>query len=153
MNYIYISIITFFIIYFIWLGSANDNIKYGVTVGKIIKKNVSVISETNVTKKINGIKLYTNKFKYKLDITYSYKINDVQYTSHHNTKYVDRYDLDKILDDIQINKKIKIYYDKNNHGDCGISINQIKQNKTKYYYTISLLILLILIFYIVIAMY
>jgi hypothetical protein len=145
MNYKFfiLCFIVFVALYFIILGyqenSTNYSQDYIRTVGKIINKKIE--SEDNIEKKKN-----TNQFrhtkKFRIKITYMYKVNDKEYTGYYyndgkNEKFLKEEEYIPIGNTYNYVKYINIFYNKEKPHDNCIKLEEIQNRKKKTFYLLS----------------
>lgn len=145
MNYKIIIIVSIFFlaIYFIILGyqeNTNDYEKdYNKIVGKIIGKKIE--STDVITNKKN-----TNKFqhikKFRIKIIYNYEVNGKDYTGFYyndgnNSKFLDENEYIPIGNMYNYVKYINVYHNKKNPRDSCYKLGEIKNEKRKIYYLLS----------------
>lgn len=145
MNYrIILVIFIFFIaVYCIILGYQENTINYSQeyirTVGKIIDKKIE--SEDNIEKEKNSNKFKHNK-KFRIKITYSYNVNDKEYTGFfyndgNNSKFLKEEEYIPIGKTYKYVKFVNIFYNKEKPNDNCIKLEEIKNRKKKVYYLLS----------------
>jgi hypothetical protein len=146
-----IFIILVIAVYFIYLGYnekyADYNTIYSVTFGTIINKQIETKDIVEKDKK-NALLFKHNK-KFRLKITYTYKVDDKKYTGHFyndgtTSQYLDPEQYILIGKTYDLIRRVQIFYHNNKpHNSC-ISLSYIKNRWEKLYYIIGVGMLLTL---------
>jgi hypothetical protein len=146
MNYKFFIVcsIVFIALYFIILGYQENSTDYSQnyirTVGKIINKKIE--SEDNIEKKKN-----TNQFKhikkFRIKITYNYKVNDKEYTGNYyndgkSNKFLEEEEYIPIGNTYNYVKLINVFYNKEKPHDSCIKLEEIQNRKKKIFYLLSI---------------
>lgn len=145
---IILVIISLLCLLMIFWGYTDDDINsYMPKKAKIINKSLETFNSADPTKTLSGINVFSQKFKYRIQNHYLYKINKKKfygtfYNNGKNTNFIgSRKEIKKIWASNKIGDSINIFYNKNNIGNSVLFPDKINFGLRYWFCAIILLVI------------